>query len=106
MSLYMSRAIAVPLGKSVEQALTENEAMQNLARRLAQSRACMDAVKADIPTPLHPYVEAGPVDEKGWTLIAANAAVASKLRQCKMAIESTLQRSCLGVCAVRIHIRQ
>ena len=106
MSLHPPRTVAVPLGKSVEQALSENSAMQSLSRRLAQSKACMAAVAADIPPTLRAHVQAGPVDDKGWTLIAANAAVAAKLRQCQLQIESTLQRGCLGVSELRIHIQR
>jgi hypothetical protein len=50
-------------------------------------------------------VAPGPVDDKGWTLIAANASVAAKLRQLQPRLEDELLERGWQVSAIRIRVQ-
>ena len=59
-----------------------------------------------LPALLHPHVRSGPIDADGWTLLAANAAVAAKLRQLRPRLErALLDRHCASS-SVRIKVLQ
>jgi hypothetical protein len=45
------------------------------------------------------------VDEEGWSLLAANAAVAAKLRQIKPRLETILQERGWQVSSIRIKVQ-
>jgi hypothetical protein len=49
-------------------------------------------------------VKPGPVDEEGWSLLAANAAVAAKLRQLRPRVEQRLQEAGWAPATVRIKV--
>ena len=48
---------------------------------------------------------AGPVDENGWSLLAANAAVAAKLRQLQPRLEDLLRERGWAVSAIRVKVQ-
>ena len=61
---------------------------------MRDSNARFDAVSsAACPPALAPHVKPGPVDDEGWSLLAANAAVAAKLRQLQPRLEDALARA-------------
>jgi hypothetical protein len=62
-------------------ALRSSKPLALLAERLRESKRRFDCISAALPAPLVDQVQPGPVDEHGWTLLVANAAVAAKLRQ-------------------------
>ena len=51
------------------------------------------------------HVVPGPVDDEGWSLLAANAAVAAKLRQLKPRLEALLQERGWQVSSIRIKVQ-
>lgn len=75
----------------MHQALARCEPLQRLQQRLAESAARMDAVRPLLPAGLRSAIVAGPVDDEGWTLLAANTAVAAKLRQLLPRLEQCLE---------------
>jgi hypothetical protein len=75
----------------MHQALARCEPLQRLQQRLAESSARMEAIRTLLPIGLQRAVLAGPVDDEGWTLLAANAGVAAKLRQLLPRLEQCLQ---------------
>ena len=72
-----SQALSVP----IRQALGDSEPLVRLAQRVRDSQARLAALSALLPTALAAQVRSGPLDDEGWTLLAANTAVAAKLRQ-------------------------
>ncbi len=54
---------------------------------------------------LAPHVTACPVDDGGWTLIAANASVAAKLRQLQPHIEQRLLDCGFTTVPLKIKVR-
>lgn len=51
------------------------------------------------------HVKPGPVDEAGWSLLAANASVAAKLRQLQPRLEEMLRERGWEVSAIRVKVQ-
>lgn len=62
-------------------ALRSSKPLALLAERLRESKRRFDCIAPVLPDALAAHALPGPVDEHGWTVLAANAAVAAKLRQ-------------------------
>ena len=65
---------------AIGDAIRGNDALTRLTRRLHESRQRLADVAAALPPALRDQVRAGPLDDQSWTLLAANAAAAAKLR--------------------------
>lgn len=81
---------AVPNALPLTEALRLSAPLSDLRRRLKESAECFRAIQPALPPALHPHVQAGPVDDGGWTLLAANASVAAKLKQLKPRLQDHL----------------
>ncbi len=92
------------------QALTIGAALQGsaplarLREALRDSAARFEAIRPAIPRLLQAHVKPGPVDADGWSLLAANAAVAAKLRQLGPHFETLLREGGWTNCKVRIKV--
>ena len=75
----------------IEQALAKSAPLARLQTLMRDSNARFEAIRPGMPAALAAHVRPGPVDELGWTLLVANAAVAAKLRQLKPRLEQALQ---------------
>jgi hypothetical protein len=62
-------------------AMQDSRPLALLAERLRESKRRFDCIAPVLPNTMVGVIQPGPVDEHGWTLLAANAAVAAKLRQ-------------------------
>jgi hypothetical protein len=58
-----------------------------------------------LPLALSASVRPGPLDETGWSLLSANAAVAAKLRQLVPRLEERLRQSGHAVAGIRIKVQ-
>ena len=87
---------------SVEQALSRSPPLAQLSQLLRESNARYDVIRPLLPESLAPHVKPGPVDEQGWSLLAANAAVAAKLRQLQPRLETELRNRGWQVSAIRV----
>ena len=86
------RTAALPSGtQGIAQALHGSEPLAQLARRLRESQARLDAITPLLAPALRHHVKAGPIDDEAWTLLAANPAVSAKLRQMLPALEAHLR---------------
>jgi hypothetical protein len=95
---------SVPDPTPAGQALQAHEAMARLNERMAGSRRRFAVIEPAVPPALLAQLQAGPLDELGWSLLAKNAAVASKLRQLLPRFEALLQQAGLGDGTIRIKI--
>ena len=97
---------------AVSGALPLNEALQqsaplaDLRRRMRDSTRCLEAIRPCLPPGLRPHVQAGPVDAEAWTLLAANAAVAAKLKQLRPRLEAELATAGCVTTVLRIRVLQ
>ncbi|MFY9479077.1 MAG: DciA family protein [Aquabacterium sp.] len=89
----------------VTTALARSEPLSSLMQRLRASQQCLEAVRSVLPTGLAMHVQAGPLDDEGWTLLVANAAVSSKLRQLQPRLMEALIKKGLKVNAIRLRVQ-
>lgn len=92
---------AVPIG----QALQQSAPLTRLRGLLADSNARFATVRPFLPGVMAAHVRPGPVDEEGWSLLAANAAVAAKLRQLQPRLEAALLAQGWPAAQIRIKVR-
>ena len=96
---------SVPDALRLQDALLRSEPLALLRERIRDSKARYDAVRGCIPAGMLSHVQPGPVDEAGWSLLVANAAVGAKLRQCVPRLEEALKRQGwpAGVIRIKVH---
>ncbi len=71
---------------------------------LRDSNARFEAIRPFLPGALAAHVKPGPVDDDGWSLLAANAAVAAKLRQLQPRLENALRTQGWQPTAIRVKV--
>jgi hypothetical protein len=72
-------------------ALGRSAPLALLQKRLHDSNARFETLRPMLPPGLLAHVKPGPLDAEGWTLLAANTAVAAKLRQLQPRLVETLR---------------
>ena len=93
-----------PHALPIRQVLDQSAPLVRLVQRLRESQQRFEIAQAAMPALLRKSVKPGPVDDTGWTLLAANAAVAAKLRHLVPAIEARLSDAGWPVRAVRVKV--
>jgi len=96
----------VPDPLPIARALTGLQGLTQLNQRMLDSERRMALVRPTLPGAMTRFVQAGPIDAEGWTLLASNAAVAAKLRQLQPRLEASLQEHGLLPNRIRIKIVQ
>jgi len=86
----------------VRDALAESAPLALLLQRQRESQRRFEIACTVLPSGLAAHVRPGPLDAESWTLLAANPAVAAKLRQLEPRIEGALRDRGLPGCALRI----
>lgn len=106
-TLTVSRrpAVTTPSALPISEALRGSAPLARLFERLGESAALFAAIEPTLPAALAPHVRPGPVDAEGWSLLAANAAVAAKLRQLVPRFEDRLRLAGRGVASIRIKVQ-
>jgi hypothetical protein len=94
------RRHAIPL----QQAAQESPTFALLADKIRASSARMQAVKSLLPVALRASVQAGPIEDGQWCLLASSNAVAAKLRQYVPALQAHLQSQGLPVSGIRVKV--
>lgn len=90
--------------QGIQDALARSEPLALLTRRLRESQDRLAAITPLLPPAMRPHVRPGPVDETGWALLAANNAVAAKLRQMLPALEAQLRLRGFAPVPVRVRL--
>ncbi len=83
----------VPSPTPVADALRAHESLVRLGERMEASRRRLRTIAPALPGALLASLQAGPLDEDGWSLLAANAAVAAKLRHLLPRLEALLAQA-------------
>ena len=89
----------------IEEAIQRSVPLVRLQQRILESKLRFDTICACLPATLAIHVRPGPLDETGWSLLAANASVAAKLRQLLPRVETALRESGLEVSAIRVKVQ-
>ena len=100
------QARQVPDPLPIAQALKQHDGLARLGVLIRESNRRMDIIRPALPGALTRFVKPGPVDEEGWTLLAANAAVAAKLRHLQPRLEQMLQELGLQPAKMRVKVQQ
>jgi hypothetical protein len=95
----------VPNALALADAIDRSAPLALLRQRLKDSSRRFAAIQSCLPDLLKPHVAPGPIDDEGWTLFAANASVAAKLRHLQPAIEARLADQGYAKAGVRIKAR-
>jgi hypothetical protein len=88
----------------LEQALQLSAPLARLRHRVEDSNARFEAIRSCLPPAMAAHVKPGPVDEQGWSLLAANASVAAKLRQLQPRLEEILRERGWTVSTIRVKV--
>ncbi|CAN5888839.1 hypothetical protein BH11PSE8_BH11PSE8_33020 [soil metagenome] len=88
----------------IEEALRNSAPLARLQELMRDSNARFDAIRASLPAAMVAHVKPGPVDETGWSLLAANASVAAKLRQLQPRLEDVLRAGGWTLATIRIKV--
>jgi hypothetical protein len=94
-----------PNALGIEQALQQSAPLVRLQQLMRDSNARFDAIRGCLPAAMAAHVKPGPVDHAGWSLLAANAAVAAKLRQLQPRLEDILRERGWQVSAIRVKVQ-
>lgn len=84
---------SVPSPTPMVDALRAHEGLARLGERLEASRRRLRVIAPALPGTLMASIQPGPLDEDGWSLLVANAAVAAKLRQLLPRLEALLAQA-------------
>ena len=99
------KIVSVPDALPIREALNTSTSLALLQRRPDDSKRRHAAVLPCLTASLAAHVTACPVDDSGWTLIAANASVAAKLRQLQPHLEQRLLDSGFAAVPLKIKVR-
>ena len=89
----------------VREALQRSAPLEHLRALLRESAARFETVAPQLPAGLARHVRPGPIDADGWSLLAANAAVAAKLRQLEPRLSEALAQAGWPARTIRIKVR-
>ena len=89
----------------IEQALRQSPALVRLQQLMLESDARFEAIRSSLPAAMAAHVKPGPLDASGWSLLAANASVAAKLRQLQPRLEDVLRERGWQVSAIRVKVQ-
>ncbi len=92
---------AIPL----HQAAQESPTLARLVDRVRASSSRLEAIRPLLPAPLRASIQAGPIEEGQWCLLASSNAVAAKLRQFIPALQMHLESRGLPVTGIRIKVQ-
>ena len=94
-----------PNALGIDEALRRSAPLARLQGLMRDSNARFEAIRASLPPPLAAHVRPGPVDDAGWSLLAANASVGAKLRQLQPRLEGILHERGWAVATIRVKVQ-
>jgi hypothetical protein len=94
-----------PNALRIDDAIAQSAPLARLQQRIRDSNRRFETIRACLPATLAAHVRPGPLDELGWSLLAANASVAAKLRQLLPRLEDALREGGCEVSAIRVHVQ-
>ena len=94
-----------PPALPLKEALLRSAPLAHLQGLLRESNGRYASIGPCLPAALARHVKPGPVDAAGWSLLAANASVAAKLRQLQPRLEAVLLERGWEVSAIRIKVQ-
>jgi len=99
------QASVAPLARPLRESLARDDTLAGLLARVRASQARLDALADVLPGLLRQHLRAGPLDDDGWTILAANSAVASKLRHLLPTLAETLVAKGWQATSIRVKVQ-
>ncbi len=99
------RQSVVPLARPLVESLAGDDGLAGLLARVRASQARLDDLADVLPGLLRQHLRAGPLDDEGWTILAANSAVASKLRHLLPTLAETLVTKGWQATSIRVKVQ-
>jgi len=99
------QASVAPLARPLADSLARDDTLAGLLARVRASQARLDALADVLPGLLRQHLRAGPLDDDGWTILAANSAVASKLRHLLPTLAETLVAKGWQATSIRVKVQ-
>jgi len=99
------RPSVAPLARPLSDSLASDDHLGSLLARVRASQARLDALADVLPGLLRQHLRAGPLDDDGWTILAANSAVASKLRHLLPMLAEALLAKGWQATAIRVKVQ-
>jgi hypothetical protein len=99
------RQSVVPLARPLVESLAGDASLSGLLARVRASQARLDALADVLPGLLRQHLRAGPLDDEGWTILAANSAVSSKLRHLLPTLAETLVAKGWQATSIRVKVQ-
>jgi hypothetical protein len=96
---------ATPAAVAMAEVMRSSPALSHLIDRLHESNAMFATILPLLPAALAASLRPGPLDQDGWSLLGANAAVAAKLRQLSPRLEARLRERGHAVASIRIKVQ-
>lgn len=90
---------------SVIEAVEGAPTLARLVSAARESQTWLNSIGPLLPAALRSGVQAGPIDNQQWCLLAANSAVAAKLRQLSPALSAHLRSKGFDVHLIRIKVQ-
>ncbi|SEK98004.1 Protein of unknown function [Roseateles sp. YR242] len=98
---------AAPEPMDFGQAVSRHGTLAQLGQRLQASQRHLAVISVALPAGMRQFVQAGTLDDQGWTVVAHNAAIATKLRHMQPVLLRLLQEQGLLLEGeLRIRVRQ
>lgn len=98
---------AAPDPLDFSQALSGSGLLAQLGQRLQMSQRHLAVISVALPGAMRQFVQAGTLDDQGWTVVAHNAAIATKLRHMQPVLLRLLrEQGLLLEGELRIRVRQ
>lgn len=97
---------SVPLPTALPQALEAHPVLARLREQIRGSRERLEAIRDLMPAALWGAVQAGPLDDAGWTLLVAHGPAAAKIRQLAPLIERRLAERGWEGTALRVRVQR
>jgi hypothetical protein len=94
-----------PNALPIDSVLQSSVPLVRLQKLLRDSSARFEAIRPHLPAALLAHTKPGPIDEHGWSLLAANSSVAAKLRHLQPRLENILQERGLQTTSIRIKVQ-
>jgi hypothetical protein len=88
----------------IDQALAGSEPLALLTQRLQASRDRLAVIQPLLPPAMRAAVQAGPIDDQGWSILVSSHAVAAKLRHMVPALDARLLASGFNGPPVRVKL--
>ena len=99
------RQSVAPLAQPLGESLAGEGGLSSLLARVRASQARLDDLADVLPGLLRQHLRAGPLDDDGWTILAANSAVASKLRHLLPTLAETLVAKGWQATSIRVKVQ-